>query len=197
MRNRNNVLVGAPDVKAAGGLTLGDVVTATADVPDDATTELDTSLNHEPAGYISEDGITKTVDRSTEKIKDWNGDTIIIVQSDHSVSLQFTFMEAANGSVLKRVYGDENVAIDEDTGAVTIKETSDELPHFSLNAEIKGSAEKKIRLFAPDAQVVEVGDVTFIRSGVISYQVTVEAFDDADAVKLYQFIEGTAAPVTP
>lgn len=194
MRNRNNVLVGAPDVKAAGGITLGDVVTDAASVPTDAKADISVDLGHEPGGYISEDGLTKTVDRSTEKIKDWNGDTVIIVQSDHSVTLQFTFMEAANAAVLRRVYGDDNVIVSGET--VTTTETADELPHFSLNAEIKGSASKKIRLFAPDAQVTEVGDVNFVRSGVIQYPVTVECFD-FDNVKLWQFIEGTGAEEDP
>lgn len=194
MRNRNNVLVGAPDVKAAGGITLGDVVTDAASVPTDAKADISVDLGHEPGGYISEDGLTKTVDRSTEKIKDWNGDTVIIVQSDHSVTLQFTFMEAANAAVLKRVYGDDNVTVSGE--AVTITETADELPHFSLNAEIKGSSSKKVRLFAPDAQVTEVGDVNFVRSGVIQYQVTVECFD-FENVKLWQFIEGTGTVEDP
>lgn len=194
MRNRNNVLVGAPDVKAAGGITLGDVVVLGGVVPDDAVTPIDASLGHEPAGFVSEDGVTKTVDRTIEKIRDWNGDTIITVQSDHGVTLQLTFMEGANAVVLKRIFGEENVIIDGEN--ITILDTAAELPHFSLNIEIKGSATRKIRLFAPDAQITETGDVTFVRSGVIQYQVTIECFD-VDDVKLYQFISDITTPVSP
>lgn len=191
MRNRSNVLVGAPDVKAAGGITLGDVVETGGTVPTDATTAIATALNHEPAGFVSEDGVTKTVDRTIEKIRDWNGDTVITVQSDHGVTLQLTFMEGANATVLKRIFGEENVVISGKN--ITIKDTAVELPHFSLNIEIKGSASKKIRLFAPDAQITETGDVTFVRSGVIQYQVTIECFD-VDDVKLYQFISEITNP---
>ena len=194
MRNRNNVLVGAPDVKAAGGITLGDVVPAGGAIPTDAVTAIDLSHGHEPAGFVSEDGVTKTVDRTIEKIRDWNGDTIITVQSDHGVTLQLTFMEGANAVVLKRIFGEENVIIDGEN--ITILDTAAELPHFSLNIEIKGSATRKIRLFAPDAQITETGDVTFVRSGVIQYQVTIECFD-VDDVKLYQFISDLTTPVDP
>lgn len=191
MRNRNNVLVGAPDVKAAGGITLGDVVETGGTVPTDALAAIDTGLNHAPAGFVSEDGVTKTVDRTVEKIRDWNGDTIITVQSDHGVTLQLTFMEGANATVLKRIFGEDNVVISGKN--ITIKDTAAELPHFSLNIEIKGSATRKIRLFAPDAQITETGDVTFVRSGVIQYQVTIECFD-VDDVKLYQFISDLVDP---
>ncbi len=191
MRNRNNVLVGAPDVKAAGGITLGDVVEPGGTVPTDAIAAIGTDLNHAPAGFVSEDGVTKTVDRTVEKIRDWNGDTIITVQSDHGVTLQLTFMEGANAVVLKRIFGEENVVISGEN--ITIKDTAAELPHFSLNIDIKGSATRKIRLFAPDAQITETGDVTFVRSGVIQYQVTIECYD-VDDVKLYQFISDVVNP---
>lgn len=192
-RNRSNVLVGAPDVSASGGLTIGLPVTEESQIPLTASAAVDVALAHDSAGFISEDGITKTVDRSTEKIKDWNGDTVIITQSDHSVTLQFTFMEAANAAVLKAVYGEENVIISGDD--YTIIDTADELPHISLDALIKGNASTKIRVFAPDAQITEVGDVNFVRSGVIQYQVTAECFD-FEGKKLVTSIERTA-PVEP
>src|SRR5699024_1514617 len=123
-----------------------------------------------------------------------NGDTILTVQSDHGVTLQLTFMEGANATVLKHVFGAENVIVEGTNYSVL--ETATELPHFSLNVEIKGSATRKIRLFAPDAQITEVGDVTYTRSGVIQYQVTIECFD-VDDVKLYQFISDITTPVDP
>lgn len=93
-RNRSNVIVGAPDTATSGGLLLGAVATETEKYPKDAKTKLDTALGLKPAGFIGEDGITKTVDRSTEKIKDWNKDTVIVVETDHNVVIKMTFLEA-------------------------------------------------------------------------------------------------------
>ena len=148
LRNRRNVLVGAPDVNASGGITIGPVATNRSQFP----TTVDAKIEgHVPGGYVSEDGVTKTVDRSTDKIKDWNGDTVLIVQSDHSVTLQVTFMEAANADVLKMIYGENNVREEGDT--LTLVENADELEHRSIAFHIKGGNNSKILVYAPDVQV--------------------------------------------
>lgn len=184
-RKRANVLVGAPDVEASGGATFGDVAQAAGDFPTDATAAF-TGLNHSPLGFISQDGITKTVDRQTEKIKDWNGDTVIVLETDHSVTLQFTFLETANAEALKAVYGEENVTV---TGEkIEVKETAGELPHYSYLFQMKGGNGAKIRVFAPDAQVTSIGDVQYVKNNVISYQVTVECFA-VDNKKLVSYID--------
>lgn len=175
LRNRRNVLVGAPDVNASGGITIGPVATNRSQFPTTVDAKID---GHAPGGYVSEDGVTKTVDRSTDKIKDWNGDTVLIVQSDHSVTLQVTFMEAANADVLKMIYGEKNVREEGDT--LTLVENADELEHRSIAFHIKGGNNSKILVYAPDVQVTSVGDVSYVRSDVIRYQVTLECFGVAN-----------------
>lgn len=194
-RNRRNVLVGAPDVKAAGGITIGPVALDPTKYPTTAEGDLDADLQHKPAGYISEDGVAKTVDRSTEKIKDWNGDTILITQSDHSVTLQTTFMESANAEVLKIVAGDNNVTVLED-GTIQVIDNADELPHRSIAFTIKGGNGSRIRVFAPDVQATEVGEVNYVRSDIIKYQVTLECFG-VDNKKLISLIKRAAEAGKP
>lgn len=187
MRNRANVLVGAPDVKAAGGIRVGDANPDVADYPTSAVSDTPPGLELAALGFVSEDGVTKTVERSTEKIKDWNGDTILITQTDHSVTLQMTLKEAGNAEVLKLIAGDDNVTINGDS--ITVDDTADELPHRCIQIDIRSSATSKVRLFAADAQVTAVGDVVFVRGNTIEYQVTFELFPDVNDVKLRQFIE--------
>lgn len=187
-RNKKNVLVGAPNLKIGGGFFIGDVVDDESAFPTDASTKLDDAFNAEPGGYMSEDGLVKTTDRSTEKIKDWNGDTILIVTTDHSVVLKMTCMETANAAVLKMVYGTENVTVNGDT--VSIVETGEDLPHISLDFLMVGGQGRKIRAFAPDGQVTSVGDVSFIKNGVIKYELEVECFDVfGDGRKLWQHMD--------
>lgn len=197
-RNRRNVLVGAPDVKASGGITLGPAATDPTTFPTTADGDLDPALGHKPAGYISEDGVTKTVDRSTEKIKDWDGDTIVIVQTDHSVTLQTTFMESANADVLKLVAGENNVTIS-DGGTIQVVDNADELPHSSISFTIKGGNGAKIRVFAPDVQVTEVGEVSYVRSDVIKFQATMECFgvDNKKLISLIKRAEDASAQAAP
>ena len=187
MRNRKNILVGAPDVKASGGMLIGDVVTSEK-VPTDATTP-PTIGQQKPVGYISEDGVTKTVDRSAEKIKDWNGDIVKVITSEHSVVIKFTVMEAANADLLKAIYGKNNVTISEEGSKIKTVDNADDLPHISWQADIKGDEDSKIRLFAPDAQVTSVGDVSFVKSDVIKYELELECFTDDASNKFYQFID--------
>lgn len=189
LRNRNNVLVGAPDVKSSGGVLIGDVASTREAIPTDATATLPVKLNAKPAGYISPEGLSKTGDRSTEKIKDWNGDTIIVLTSEHSVTLKLTFMEAANANILKAIYGEENVKISENGQKIILTDNADDLPHNSYVFEIKGAKGSKIRVFAPDAQVSNVGDVTFVKNDVIKYEVELECFTDSQNNKCYQFID--------
>lgn len=186
LRNRRNVLVGAPDVKASGGITVGPALKESKNFPTDPTKDLDTSLNHVSAGYVSEDGVTKTIDRSTEKVKDWNGDTIVITQSDHSVTLQATFMEGANAEVLKMIAGDNNVTVKGDT--IRVVDNADELPHRSIAFYINGGNGSRILVFAPDAQVTEVGDVAYVRGDVVKYEATLECFG-VDNTKLISLIK--------
>lgn len=189
-RNRSNVLVGAPDVKATGGLLLGDVQKDAANFPEDASSELPTGLNAKPAGFIGEDGLTKTVDRSTEKIKDWNKDTVIVLETDHSVVVKFTFLEAANANVLKAVYGEGNVTIEGKN--IQVVDSAGELPHFSFVGELNGGEGKKGRIFVPDGQVTSVGDITFKKDDVIKYEVEIECFpvDNKKFIAHFEVPEG-------
>ena len=193
-RNRSNVLVGAPDVKASGGLLIGDVQKTATNFPKDASSVLPTGLNAKPAGFIGEEGLTKTVDRSTEKIKDWNKDTVIVLETDHSVVLKLTFLESANANVLKAVYGKDNVTIEGKNN--TVADAAGELPHFSLVAEMNGGEGKKARIFVPDGQVTSVGDITFKKDDVIKYEVEVECFavDNKKFIAHFEVPEGTDSP---
>lgn len=186
-RNRSNVIVGAPNTSASGGLLIGEVAKDTANYPKDAKSALNQALGFKPAGFIGEDGVTKTVDRSTEKIKDWNKDTVIVVETDHNVVVKLTFLEAKNPDVLAAVYGKDNVTA---TGSsVQIADSAGELPHFSLVGELNCGEGKSGRIFIPDAQVTSVGDLTFKKDDVVRYEVELECFADKNGKKFYAWFD--------
>ena len=144
------------------------------------------------AGYIGEDGVTEGGDRSTEKIKAWGGDVVKIVQTEHSLTYQFTFIETLNSTVLKNIYGDSNVtttAATSTTGTIhAVEVTSDVLPHKEYIFEIKDGV-AKIRIVVPDGQITEIGEITYSDADVIGYSVTVECFPDATGVKAYKYLD--------
>ena len=180
----SNVVAGVP--LATGGILIGDT-TATA-----PTTAAGTLTGFAAAGYIGEDGVTETNERSTDRIRAWGGDTVKVVQTEHNVSYQFTFLETLNRDVLEAVYGEDNVtttAATASTGTLhEVQVNASTLPHKSYVFEVK-DGDAKIRIYVPDGQITEVGDITYSDSEVIGYQVTVEAFADELGNKAYKFLD--------
>src|SRR5690606_36431229 len=123
-----NVMQGKPLV--TGGVWRAPLGT---ELPTDADTPL--GAEFAAAGYIGEDGLTETAERSTDKVKAWGGDTIAVVQSDYSVTYGFTFAEALGEEALKATYGEGNVS--GSAGAFTVKLNKEQLEHSVWVFEIK------------------------------------------------------------
>ena len=179
-----NVIAGTP--LATGGILIG-ALTAAA-----PTTAVSTLTGFSAAGYIGEDGITEANERSTDRIRAWGGDTVKVVQTEHNVTYQFTFLETLNADVLKAVYGEANVtttAATPTTGTLhEVAVNAATLPHKSYVFEVK-DGDAKIRIYVPDGQITEVGEITYSDAEVIGYQVTVECFADADGNKAIKFLD--------
>lgn len=167
--NSLNVVAGKP--LAAGGVWSAALGTA---LPTDETTALNGSFK--ALGYVSEDGLTETTERSTEKIRAWGGDTVKVLQTEFSVTYALTFIESVNGDVLNEVYGAANVT--SSGGKHAVKITADQLPRRSYVFELK-DGDARIRVVVPNGQITEVGEVTYSDGDVIGYAVTIEAFFDA------------------
>ena len=184
MNTASNVVAGVP--LATGGVLLG---TDSAVAPTDATSPL---VGFNGAGYIGEDGVTETNERSSDRVRAWVGSTVKVVQSEHNVTYQFTFLETLNGDVLRAVYGEDNVettAATVSTGTLhAVKVNGATLPHMPFDFEVK-DGDAKIRIYVPDGQITEVGDITYSDTEVIGYQVTVEAFEDAEGNKAYKWMD--------
>lgn len=133
-----------------------------------------------PGGYVSEDGVTRTIDASDDKIKAWGGDTVRVVRTEHSVTYKLTFLESRNADTLKLLFGDENVKVTGDD--ITVNLTSGALPHRYFGLDMK-DGDYKSRELILDGQLSLSGDVTFVHSDVIKYEVEIEAFADENGVK--------------
>lgn len=179
-----NVAAGIP--LATGGVLIGAL---TATLPTSATAA---TTGFTAAGYVGEDGVTESYDRSTEKVRAWGGDTVKVVQTEFGATYQFTFLETLNADVLKAVYGDANVTTTAATTTTsqlhTVKVTGQALPHKSFIFELKDGY-TKIRIVVPDGQITEVGEITYSDAEVIGYQVTVEAFADSSGVNAYKYLD--------
>lgn len=187
MTTASNVLVGVPD-KASGGVYMSNAPLDAASYPI-STLEDTLPGDMTPSGFISEDGVTESNESDTERIRAWGGDTVRIVQTEHTVTYSLTFLESSP-VILKAVYGEDNVV--EADGRITVKVNSDVLEHRSWAFEMK-DGDSRIRIFVPDGQITSRGEITYTHSGAIQYEVTIEAFPDVNGDKAVKILE-TSTP---
>ena len=191
-RMRQNIVVGAPEVKSGGAAWIGMAGINPLQTPHSASVRvasLPAVNKFSPAGYISEDGLTKTVDRDTEKVVDWNGDTMAVLQSNHSVQIKCKFHEIVNSHVATAVMGEGNFRSRHDGRAVQMIDNATETPYRSFIFDIHGGEDLKGRLFIPNGRVTELDDQVFSRGEVVGFDATIECFPDEKGNNLYTYID--------
>ena len=160
-------------------------------LPTDAKTALDSA--YVDLGYISEDGVTNSVERETEEIKAWGGDVVLKPQTSKTDSFTMTFIESLRMDVLKVTHGSDNVTRtgDDEHGYITtVRENSQELDHGIFIVDVvMGEAIKRIVI--PDGQITEIGEVTYQDNSAVAYESTITAFpyDGYESDTHREFIE--------
>lgn len=154
-------------------------------------TDAETALNSAFAclGYCSDDGLTNDNSMEVEEIKAWGGDTVLYSQTSKNDEFGFTLIEIMNENVLKTVYGDTNVTVDSQTGAITITANSKELVEASYVVDmiLKGGALKRIVI--PAGKVTEVGTITYKDDEAVGYETTLGCTPDAAGNTHYEYIK--------
>lgn len=169
-----NVLVGKP--LATGGALTGPL---SATLPEDATTA---PTGFTAVGYISDDGVTQTIDTDTTDINAWGGDVVRTIQTSHKLTYQLTLIETSAAS-LGVYYGADNVS---GSTALTVLIKGGDLPHGKWVLEVR-DGDRRVRITIPDGQVTDRGDVVWKDDEAVAYEVTITCFPDADGVKAYLY----------
>lgn len=182
--------VSAGNPNTTGGVYAGPT---SSQLPTDTTTGVGAELI--ALGLVSEDGIQAGGERNVEAIKDWSGDIIAQLQTEHSSNFTFTLYQVYDGDVHKVVFGDAHVSVSEptaDTGTViTVQETGAELPYKSFVFDMK-NGDKKARFVLPYAKVTTVEELDFVTGSLQGFTLTVEAFKDDAGVKVYRYYDDGA-----
>ncbi|MCQ9367338.1 phage tail protein [Brevibacterium sp. 91QC2O2] len=175
-----NVAVGKPNLKVSGGVMFAPLGTT-------RPTSLEAAIDaaYASLGYVSDDGVTETSERSTEDIRAWGGDKVRTVQTEFGTTLQFTLIESLRAETLKFVYGADNVSTE--GGVITVKRNSQTLPHGQLLIPMLDGTNSR-HLDAGLAQVTEVGDISYVDGEAIAYEVTVSCDPDDDGNTLIERI---------
>ena len=133
-------------------------------------------------GFVGEDGITETSERSTDEKKDMGGKVVKVLQTEYNHSFKFILLESLNANVLKAVYGADNVTVTPANSThgtqVKVRKTSKKLPHNSWVFDtIDSELGARYRNVVEDGQIVSVGDVVLASSDTIEYEVELKVFE--------------------
>ena len=139
-------------------------------------------------GYISEDGVTNSNERESEEIKAWGGDTVLTPQTGKTDTWSMTFIESMNVNVLKRVFGEDNVTGDLDTG-ITIRSNSSELVAGVWVIDMILTDNHLRRVVLPNGKISEVGEVSYTDSDVTGYECTITAMPGTDGDTHKEYIQ--------
>lgn len=182
------IFAGSPvGVNVYGGIYFLPLGTA---IPTDAVTALDEDAIH--LGFVSEDGITITTDRSGDPTLAWGGDKIAYLQSSFGISWGVKLLQFFNPDVARFAYGNGNVA--ELAASAThgkqmvIKQNSQPLDMGCFVIDSFYGV-KKVREVAPYARPTELGDLVLVHTELSALDGTIELFPDEDNNAAYRYTD--------
>lgn len=159
-KNIEDVRVGVDGIISTGAF-------GTATAPTSSTGEL--PAGWVDLGYASEDGVTETTEQSTSVLRAWQrAKKVRTLIEEGSVRYQFTLIQT-NADTVAFYYGG---TVDGDDGSIVVDPTQSR-PVVAFNIDVI-DGDNIIRAYAPEAQIVEVGDQVYANGEPIGYEVTVE-----------------------
>lgn len=142
--------------------------------PTDATSPLD--KGYVDLGYITDDGLSLKTDNGTDKIKDWNMDTIAVIQKQNEASLEVSFAQVSP-EVCKALFGDAAVKT-KGNKVTSLSYTGEILAHSQFVFLIHdGNGDGLIEI--GDGQVTSVEDMAWAKDSIVSFKATIELFKDS------------------
>ena len=171
--NASNIKFARPKVS---GVFYSAAVTATA--PTSASAALGDAFSD--MGYVSEDGIVQSLDRSVTKLKDMGGEVVAVWDETHDLTYTLTPLEI-NDSVLGEIYGADNVT------ASTITINADALPDRMYVFDMRLSDTSLLRVVVPHGHISNTGDITFKKGTPIDSELEITAMPDSSGNKAYYY----------
>ena len=144
-------------------------------MPTDATTPLPDTLRD--GGYLSEDGVTNTIDSDTSDINAFGGDRVLSVVTSRAESFQFGMIETTEDT-LALVYGPDNVTVtgEGNQKTIAVKHNGKDGPLLLLVFEFAMTNNRVKRIVVPQGKMG------------ITYTPTINALPDADGNTAYEYI---------
>ncbi|WP_300345500.1 hypothetical protein [Nesterenkonia sp.] len=186
----DHVLVGAPERSDDPDVVgYAYAMPTTANLPTDTTTELDTSA--EDLGFVSEDGLTISTDRTVETIRDWNLDDVRALLTEHSATVGFTLI-SWTVPALKAYFGAENVTETDTEIVVRINASAigDRAWVFNLK-----DLDVKRRVVIPRGALASQGEITLMKGEQTPLEIELTPLADPSGEKIYIYTQKPAGAV--
>ncbi|MGH3878067.1 MAG: hypothetical protein ACRDSK_13640 [Actinophytocola sp.] len=136
-------------------------------------------------GFVSEDGVTEAYEDETTDIKAWqNGAIVRSVISGSKATLKFKLIET-RGEALELYHKGSTVAV---VGASSWKidvKGAQADPRALVIDVIDGT--KHIRIYASNAEVSERGEIQYVGTDAVAYDLTLTVYPDSNDVLLTKF----------
>jgi len=127
-------------------------------------------------GYVSDAGVTESRGRSTNEIRAWQGATLVRTMiTAGSLTYHFVLIETKLETV-ELYYGTDVTQVATDGNFLILPTSTGGRQSFVL--DVIDGAELR-RTYIPQGEVTEVGDLVYVGTDPIGYDVTVTAYPDS------------------
>lgn len=154
-------------------------------MPTDARTALTSAWDD--SGYVSEDGLSVTITRSTTPIRDWSKAAVRNLLTEFGGAIAVAFLQVDEFAA-KRMFGEDNVTV---TAATN---TTSEVIKISIGAELPPieawcfsmkDGDARIRVLVPRGQMTDVNQIDFKPDAGNIIGGTLTAYDDGTGKSIY------------
>ncbi|MBQ6453754.1 MAG: hypothetical protein IJJ14_05310 [Coriobacteriales bacterium] len=159
----------------------------TATLPTSASA---TFTGFDELGYVSSDGITQSIDRSSTKLVDMSGDVVKVIDGTHELQYRLKPYQLT-AEFLKIILGEDNVTVTSgELTAATINSKALEAHAYIFDMMLSNG--KLLRVVVPNAQLSAQGDIVFGVPNTVSSEMTITALPDANGNKAYYYFADAA-----
>ena len=185
MSDSTNAVVAKP-LKVVGGIY---VFAKGVALPTDATSTI--SAAGKPLGYITDDGVTRSIDRDTSQIFAWGGQLLATTRKSAAGTVQFTAAEYLNPDAQGLYYGAANVSFTPATSSSgSVLTISGDLsaipPHVGIVIDVLTDSATG-RIVYPDWQASSIDDVVLKDDELTALNLTGDIFPDATGKSFYEY----------
>lgn len=136
-------------------------------------------------GYVSEDGVTRTISYDSSNVKDWSGKTVLVLNNGKTETFKFTLLDVTEVKAMELVYSTATEA----SGGINATNGADNRIGHAFVIDMILADNKAQRICIPNGLVTEIGDIGYKSSEAVGYELTITAMSDEAGNTSYDYIK--------